>query len=41
MHGKEGNKLYLVFEYIKMDIKKYLDKRGAPLAPLEVKNIMW
>lgn len=31
VHGT--NKLYLVFEYFNLDMKKYLDKKGGPLAP--------
>jgi len=29
VHG--DNKLYLVFEFFNLDMKKYLDKRGKPL----------
>ncbi len=32
VHGK--NKLYLVFEYMSHDLKKYMDIRGAPLNSL-------
>jgi len=39
IHG--DNKLYLIFEYFNMDIKKYLDKKGAPLNMYHVKLIVW
>ena len=29
--GKEGQKLYLVFEYFNIDLKKYLERRGTPI----------
>ncbi len=29
VHGE--NKLYLIFEFFNLDLKKYLDKKGAPL----------
>jgi len=35
VHG--DNKLYLVFEFLDQDLKKYLDIAGAPLAPQLVK----
>lgn len=41
LHGSEGNKLYLVFEYFNLDVKKYLDKKGAPMPAPQVKHIMW
>jgi serine/threonine protein kinase len=31
VHGE--NKLYLVFEYFNLDLKKYLDLIGGPLQP--------
>lgn len=31
IHGEKGDKLYLVFEYFNIDMKKYLDLRGVPL----------
>jgi serine/threonine protein kinase len=37
-HGK--NQLYLIFEYFNQDMKKYLDKNGAPLTPPLVKHLM-
>jgi len=39
--GKDGNKLYLIFEYFNMDIKKYLDKKGGPMSLQRVKEVMW
>jgi len=39
VHG-EG-KLYLVFEYFNLDMKKYLDKMGKGLDVDQVKSIMW
>ena len=29
--GKDGQKLYLVFEYFNIDLKKYLERRGTPI----------
>jgi serine/threonine protein kinase len=37
-HGE--NKLYLIFEYFNLDMKKYLDKNGAPLQPPQVKHLL-
>ena len=31
VHGE--NKLYLIFEFFNLDLKKYLDKKGAPCSP--------
>lgn len=39
IHGE--NKLYLVFEYFNMDMKKYLDKLGTPLPLNQVKIIVY
>lgn len=39
VHGE--NKLYLIFEFFNLDLKKYLDKKGAPLAALQVKSLMF
>jgi serine/threonine protein kinase len=43
VHGStpESNKLYLVFEYFNLDLKKYLDQNGGPLSPPMVKNLMY
>jgi serine/threonine protein kinase len=43
VHGStpESNKLYLVFEYFNLDLKKYLDQNGGPLSPPMVKNLMF
>ena len=38
VHGE--SKLYLSFEYFNLDLKKYLDRRGA-LPPLRVKSLMF
>jgi len=46
-HVEEGGKpvLYLVFEYLTTDLKKWMDKRGKgpqfPLSRTAVKQIMW
>ena len=32
VHGDNGNKLYLVFEYFNIDMKKHLDQKGYPLS---------
>ena len=39
VHGE--NKLYIVFEYFNMDMKKYMDKRGTCMELSNVKNIMY
>jgi len=39
VHGE--NKLYLIFEFFNLDLKKYLDKKGAPLGSYQVKSLMW
>jgi len=38
VHGE--NKLYLIFEYFNLDVKKFLDKKGAALSPPQVKSLM-
>lgn len=42
VHGSspESNKLYLVFEYFNLDLKKHLDKIGGPLPALSVKKLL-
>lgn len=39
VHGE--NKLYLVFEFFNLDLKKYLDKKGSACAALQVKSLMY
>lgn len=39
VHGE--NKLYLVFEFFNLDMKKYLDKKGTPLPSQQVKSLMY
>jgi len=39
VHGE--NKLYLIFEFFNLDLKKYLDKRGAALTPYQTKSMMY
>ncbi len=39
VHGE--NKLYLIFEYFNLDLKKYLDKNGGPLEPTMVKQMLY
>ena len=41
IHGERGDKLYLVFEYFNIDMKKYLDIKGSPLSISHVKDTMW
>ena len=42
VHGQSTkNRLYLMFEYFNTDMKKYLDKLGAPMEEAQVKNIMY
>jgi serine/threonine protein kinase len=38
VHGE--NKLYLVFEYFNLDLKKFLDQNGGPLVPHMVKHML-
>jgi cyclin-dependent kinase 2 len=37
-HG--NNKLYLIFDYFNIDMKKYLDQNKGPLSPSSTKNLM-
>jgi serine/threonine protein kinase len=37
----EDNKLYLVFEYLDHDLKKFLDKNGAPLTSTQVRSTLY
>lgn len=39
--GKSGQKLYLVFEYFNIDLKKYLERRGTPLDLPKIKEVLW
>jgi serine/threonine protein kinase len=39
VHGE--NKLYLIFEFFNLDMKKYLDRRGKPLSIGHVKSVLW
>eukprot|EP00347_Sterkiella_histriomuscorum_P014622 403360177 len=39
VHGE--NKLYLIFEYFNLDMKKYLDQNGGPLTPPQVKSMLY
>ena len=39
VHGE--NRLYLVFEYFNLDMKKYLDRKGKPLTIAHTKSIIW
>lgn len=39
VHGE--NKLYLIFEFFNLDVKKYLDKKGAPMPAPQVKSLMY
>ena len=41
MHGNDGTKLYLILEFFNIDLKKYLDKTGAPMPLCMVKDVMW
>lgn len=38
-HGE--NKLYLIFEYASLDLKKYLDIKGGPLPARTVKHLLY
>jgi len=39
--GKDGTKLYLVFEYFNIDMRKYLDKKGGPMNLYQVRDVLW
>ena len=39
VHGE--NRIYLVFEYFNLDMKKYLDNKGKPLSVAHVKSVIW
>jgi serine/threonine protein kinase len=43
VHGTtaESNKLYLIFEYFNLDLKKYLDHNGGPLPAPSVKQLLY
>jgi len=43
VHGSnpDSNKLYLVFEYFNLDLKKYLDQNGGPLPAPTVKLLLF
>lgn len=38
LHGE--NKLELIFEYIPLDLKKFMEIRCSPLSQAQVKNLM-
>ena len=38
VHGE--NKLYLIFEFVTLDLKKYLDKNGGPLCAKKVRLLL-
>mmetsp|Transcript_18371 Transcript_18371/g.16028 ORF Transcript_18371/g.16028 Transcript_18371/m.16028 type:complete len:139 (+) Transcript_18371:75-491(+) len=37
----EDNKLYLIFEFLDHDLKKFLDKNGAPLNSAQCKSFLY
>lgn len=39
VHG--DNKLFLVFEFFNLDMKKYLDRRGKPMTLNQTRNVLW
>lgn len=39
VHGE--NKIYLVFEYFNLDMKKFLDQKGKALTVAHMKNVIW
>ena len=39
IHGE--NKLYLIFEFFNLDMKKYLDRRGKPMTIAQTRSIIW
>ena len=39
--GQQSNKLYLVFEFLDKDLKRYMDSVDGPLAPQLVKSYLW
>lgn len=39
VHGE--NRIYLVFEYFNLDMKKYLDRKGKPLSVAHTKSVIW
>ena len=41
VHGNDNNRLFLVFEYYNIDMKKYMDQRVAPLEIQHVKKIIY
>ncbi len=41
IHGLQNNRLFLIFEYFNMDMKKYLDKLGRPMDSNSVRRILY
>lgn len=41
IHGLKNNRLFLIFEYFNMDMKKYLDKLGGPMDGESVRRIIY
>lgn len=40
LHGKDGSKLFMVFEYFNIDLRIYMDRKRVALPLENVKDIM-
>ena len=41
IHGQKNNRLFLVFQYFNLDMKKYLDKQNEPFDAHKVRCILY
>ena len=41
LHLEEKTRVFLIFEYFNLDLKKYLDKLGGPMPPMLVKKVLY
>lgn len=40
LHGRDGQKLFMIFEYFNIDLRVYMDRKRVPLSIDNVKDIM-
>ena len=41
IHGQENNRLFLIFQYFNLDMKKFLDKQNEPFSAHKVRCILY
>ena len=41
IHGQKNNRLFLIFEYFNLDMKKYLEKQNEPFSAHKVRCILY